>query len=83
MARHTLYIVTDRRVILKVGYVYTRVVNIPLGRIRGLSLRRQSGGAGDIQLDLEPGAKLAWATLAPHARLLRFVRPAPLLRAAP
>lgn len=83
IARSTLYVVTDRRVILQVGYVYVRTVNIPLRLIRGVAVRPHRGGLGDVQIDVEPGALLGYPVLAPHARLLHLRRPVPLMRAVP
>lgn len=82
-ARHTLYVVTDRRVILHVGYVFTRTVNIPLNRIRALALRPYRDGGGDLSLDLGPRPGIGYAALWPHARLWRIGRPTPTLRALP
>ncbi|SFP14599.1 photosynthetic complex putative assembly protein PuhB [Tranquillimonas alkanivorans] len=83
VANHTLYVVTDRRVIFHVGYVFTRTVNIPLAQVREAKLRLHSGGVGDIQLDISPHAPVGYAALAPHARLVRILRPTPLMRVVP
>ena len=79
----SLYIVTDRRVVLHVGYVYTRTINIPLALIRHVAVRPYGDGTGDIQLDIDRRSGVGYAALVPHARLARLSRPTPLLRCVP
>lgn len=80
-ARHALYVLTDRRIVLQVGYVYTRTVNLPLSRVRDVSLRPIGRNAGDLMISVAPGTGLSYAVLMPHARLLRLLHPTPVLRA--
>ncbi|MEQ8406334.1 MAG: photosynthetic complex putative assembly protein PuhB [Oceanicaulis sp.] len=83
MARHTLYVATDRRVILHVGYVFTRTVNLPLSQVRDLSVRPLKGGFGDLQLTIDRAAPVGYAALFPHVRLGRLFTPTPVLRCVP
>ena len=79
-ARTTVYTLTDRRVVMRVGIVLTIAYNLPLKRIEGADLRPGSNGRGDIALTLEPATRIAWLHLWPHARPWRVVRPQPMLR---
>lgn len=83
MARTTTYIVTNRRVILLVGWAITRMVNIPLKKIVHAGLRERGGGVTDIAITIDPSAKIGWLALWPHNRLRQFTRPVPMLRALP
>ncbi|MGJ3231221.1 MAG: photosynthetic complex putative assembly protein PuhB [Oceanicaulis sp.] len=83
MAKHTLYVATDRRVILHVGYVFTRTINLPLSEVRDLSLRPLSHGRGDLQLSIDRSAPVGYAALFPHVRLGRVFTATPLLRCMP
>lgn len=83
VARHTLYVATDRRVILHVGYVFTRTINMPLTEIRDLSVRALEDGLGDLQLTIDRAAPVGYAALFPHVRLGRPFTPTPVLRCVP
>jgi hypothetical protein len=82
-ARTTLYTVTDRRLVLRVGVALPMAVNIPLGAVRSAGLRRRSDGTGDISLSLLPSRRVSFVALWPHVRPWRFSKPEPLLRGLP
>lgn len=82
-ARTTLYTVTDRRLVLRVGVALPMAVNIPLGAVRSAGLRRCSDGTGDIAVSLLPSHRASFVALWPHVRPWRFSRPEPLLRGLP
>ncbi|MFM1987373.1 MAG: putative photosynthetic complex assembly protein PuhB [Pseudomonadota bacterium] len=78
-ARTTLYTVTDRRVVMRVGIVLTMSFNIPHGRIAAAGLRIHRDGTGDLPLTLAE-ASIGYAHLWPHARPWRLAKPEPMLR---
>ncbi|PRY92042.1 PH (Pleckstrin Homology) domain-containing protein [Hasllibacter halocynthiae] len=80
-ARHTLYVLTERRIVIQAGYVYARTVNIPLAAVRDVALRRIGADGGDLQIAVDPDASLTYGALMPHARLLHLLHPTPVLRA--
>lgn len=82
-ARHAVYTVTDRRVVMRIGIVLTLTFNLPFKRIASAGLRRYADGSGDIPLALMPGDRIAWLHLWPHARPFRLSRPEPMLRSLP
>ena len=67
LARTSVYVITDRRVILQVGVAFTRTVNIPLELIADVSARERPHGM-DIALTLRSADKIAWLALWPHVR---------------
>lgn len=79
-ARTTLYTVTDRRVVLRVGVALPMAVNIPLGAVASAGVRRCADGTGDLLLSLLPSHRASFIALWPHVRPWRFSRPEPLLR---
>lgn len=79
-ARATIYTVTDQRVILRIGIALSMMFNIPFRAIEAASLRTRRDGTGDICLALEPGSRIAFLSLWPHARPWRLKRPEPTLR---
>lgn len=82
-ARSTLYTLTDRRVIMRVGIMLTLTFNLPLRQISGASFRPHAGGTGDIAIALKGEDRIAWLNLWPHARPWQLKRPEPSLRCLP
>jgi Bacterial PH domain len=82
-ARTTVYTLTDKRVVMRVGIVLTVTFNLPLRVIAAAALRRHDQGFGDITLALAGRDRIAWLQLWPSVRPWRFTRPEPMLRAIP
>jgi hypothetical protein len=82
-ARTTVYTLTDKRVVMRVGIVLTVTFNLPLRQIEAAALRAGEGGFGDITLALAGRDRIAWLQLWPSVRPWRFTRPEPMLRAIP
>lgn len=80
-ARTTVYTLTDRRIVMRIGIVLTVTYNLPLVRIEAADLRDAGGGRGDIALTLERPTRIAWLHLWPHVRPWRVSRAQPMLRA--
>lgn len=83
LGKATLYTITNRRVVLRVGVALPMTINIPFSAIESAAVKRQADGTEDIVLTLTRGHKIAWLALWPHARPWRFSRPQPMLRALP
>lgn len=83
VARTTVYTITNRRVVLRIGVALTKCINLPLAQIGSADLRKLGAGFGDIALVPKASHRLGYALLWPHARPLRFSRPQPMLRALP
>jgi hypothetical protein len=82
-ARSTLYILTDVRLIMRIGMAIETRVNIPLKQIRSAQLRDRGTGHGDIALELNGERTLGYVLLWPHVRPWRLAHPQPMLRAVP
>lgn len=83
VAKTTIYTITDRRVILRIGVALTKCVNLPFARIAGAEVKRNADGSGDIALAMAKGDHVAWLHIVPHARPWRLRHPQPSLRALP
>jgi len=79
-ARSTLYTLTNKRVVMRIGIVLTLTFNLPFKRIAGASLKSQGAGTGDIALALHPEDRIGWAHLWPHQRAWHVTQPQPTLR---
>jgi hypothetical protein len=78
--RTTLYTLTNRRVVFRIGIALPMAINIPFSAIASAGLRLGAGGTGDIVLTLNGGTRIAYSNLWPHVRPWRFKAPEPLLR---
>ncbi len=82
-ARTTIYSITSRRVVMRIGMALPLTLNLPFTKIDGAGLRLYGSGAGDIPLALHGKDRLAYLVLWPHARPFRLKKPEPMLRAVP
>ena len=82
-ARATVYTLTDKRVVMRIGIVLTLTFNLPYKRIAAAGLHLDADGSGDLPLTLLPGDHIAWLHLWPHARPWKLARPEPMLRSVP
>ena len=82
-ARTTLYTLTDRRIVMRIGVVLTLTLNLPLKQIAGAAFKPQAGGHGDIALALAGKDRIAFLNLWPHARPWQLKNPQPSLRCLP
>jgi hypothetical protein len=83
VARTSVYTITSRRVVLRVGVAIPKAVNLPFAIIESAAIRQHPDGTGDIPLSLKPSARAGYVLLWPHARPWRWSRPEPMLRAVP
>lgn len=82
-ARTTVYTLTSRRVVMRVGIVLSVTFNLPYRAIEAAGLKTYRDGSGDIPLSLGGRDRIAWLQLWPHARPWRVKRPEPMLRSVP
>jgi hypothetical protein len=82
-ARTTVYTLTNRRIVLRIGIAVPKCINLPLAMIGSVDLATRADGMGDIPLVIAGPAKLGVLALWPHARPWKIVTPQPMLRAIP
>jgi len=80
VASATVYAITDRRVVMKIGVAFDLTLNIPLKYVQEAALRTFRDGTGQIALALPKEQRLGYVILWPHARAWRVTRPEPALR---
>jgi hypothetical protein len=82
-ARSTLYTITNRRIVLRVGVALPMTINIPFSAVQSASVKRHADGTEDIVLALLPEHRVSIVALWPHLRPWRMGRPEPMLRGLP
>jgi Bacterial PH domain len=79
-ARTALFVITSRRVVMKIGVALQVFYNLPFSQIRNAALRVESDGAGEVTLRLSEGKRIGYLHLWPFARPFHFADPEPALR---
>jgi hypothetical protein len=79
-ASTTMYTITNKRIVMRIGIVLTLSFNLPLRWIQSAHVKLQDDGYGDIALELKGEDRIAYLHLWPHARPWHINQPQPLLR---
>lgn len=79
-AKTSVYSITSRRLVLRVGVALPITINIPFAAIAGANLRNRKDGHGDIVMELLPSHRISWIALWPHCAGWSVGRPRPMLR---
>ena len=82
-AKTTIYTLTNRRIVLRIGMAVPKCVNLPLTQVASIDLAARADGTGDLPLMLIGAPKLGYLALWPHARPWRVSTPQPMLRSVP
>jgi len=82
-ARTTLYTLTDKRLVMRVGIVLSLTFNFPLRCIRAAHVKTLAKDHADIALELPAGDRIGWFHLWPHQRAWHLKHPQPTLRGVP
>ena len=80
-ARATIYTVTNRRVVMRIGAAFSKSVDIPFKVIESVQLKSSPAGLGNISIKLKAGNSIPYFFIWPHARPWRFREAEPMLRA--
>jgi len=79
-ARTSVYTITTKRVVMRIGMALPVTLNLPFNQIDGASLRVFANGSGDIPMKVTKKERIAYLLLWPHARPFNFAHPQPSLR---
>lgn len=79
-ARTTVYSLTNRRVVMRVGMVLSITFNLPLRQVEAAAVARGPGGSGELCLQLGGPQRIAYLHLWPHVRPWQLRRTQPMLR---
>jgi hypothetical protein len=79
-ASTTMYTITNKRIVMRIGIVLTLSFNLPLRWIQSANVKKNNDGYGDIALELKGEDRIAYLHLWPHARPWHINNPQPLLR---
>ncbi len=80
LARTTVYTITNRRVVMRIGAALTITLNLPFTQIRNAELDLRKAGTGTIALDLDRRTRLSYLVCWPHVRPWHIRQTKPALR---
>ncbi len=82
-ATTTMYTLTNRRIVMRVGIVLTVTFNLPYKTLGSADLKLYKDGTGDIPMQIATEDKIAFFHLWPHVRPWRLAKPEPMMRCVP
>ena len=80
-ARATVYTLTTRRIVMRVGVAFPTSWNFPFTRLAAADVTVRKEGDGDVVLTVKEPDRVAWLHLWPHTHPWQFARTRPTLRA--
>ena len=83
MARATVYTVTNRRIVMRVGAALTLALNLPYRWIGSADVKLTRNGGGTITLDLLGDTNFSYLVCWPHVRPWHMKKTQPALRCIP
>jgi Bacterial PH domain len=83
IAKTSVYTLTNRRVVMRIGIVLSVTFNLPLRQVHAVSMRANRDGSGDILLQLAATDQIAYLHMWPHVRPWHLRRAEPMLRSVP
>ena len=79
-AKATLYTITNKRVVMRIGAALTITLNLPFTKIDNAAVAKKRGDFGNIAFETSGSTKFSYFVLWPHARSWHFGKPQPTLR---
>lgn len=79
-AKTTLYTLTSKRLLMKIGIALPAYINLPLREIESASYADTGNGCGTLIFRTSGSTRLAYLLLWPHARPWHFTKTFPALR---
>lgn len=81
--RTTIYTITNKRVVMRIGIALPLTLNIPFSKIAAADAKIFGNDTGDISLNPSEPMPLTYLHLWPHARGFHLRNPQPALRCIP
>lgn len=83
IAKTTMYTITNRRIVFRVGVALPLSINVPFKQIHTARMTDHGDGTGNVAVRLKDRARVAYLHLWPHVRPWRFKHSEPMLRCVP
>ena len=76
-ARHAVYVVTEKRVIIKNGAALAFMISLPFKKIAAVNQQKRNRGIGTISFELVSDKRVPFISCWPSVRPLVFKKPQP------
>lgn len=73
----SVYTITNRRVVMRIGIALPTAFNLPFREIRSADLKQHGDGTGDIALGFDDDVRLSWVVFWPHVRGFKMAHTQP------
>ena len=83
VARSTVYTLTNKRIVMRMGVALPKCINIPLTIVANASVKQNPDGSADIPIELRGPDRMGYLMLWPHARPWKVSSAEPMLRSVP
>ena len=80
VGRTTVYSITNRRVVMRIGMALPLTINLPFTQIANADLKINGDRSGDIAFTTATSVRVPYLALWPHARPFQLPKPQPMLR---
>jgi Bacterial PH domain len=82
-AKTSLYTLTNKRCMMKVGLALPVIINVPFRQVDGVAFATTSGSSGNICFKTSGETRLAYLMLWPHCKPWHMAKPQPAFRDIP
>lgn len=80
IARTTLYTLTNKRVVMRLGIALPMTLNLPFSALTSADVRRRRDGSGDIIMRVSDTHRLSYVVLWPHIKMRSLFSVQPTFR---
>lgn len=78
--RHTSYVITEKRIVIRTGVALVFLLNVPLKNIISIDKQRLAGGRGNLSFEAKSKKRIPFLSCWPSVKSGSFVQPSPAFR---
>ena len=82
-AKHTVYVITERRIVIRTGVALVFLLNAPFKKIISIDRQTLSQGQGNISFRTDSRKRIPYLSCWPSVRPWSFLLPSPAFRSIP
>ena len=79
-ARHTCYVITEKRVVIRTGIALVFLLNVPFKNVVSIDLQRLANGSGNLSFKAQSKKRIPYLSCWPSVRSGSLLQPVPAFR---
>ena len=79
-ARHTCYVITEKRVVIRTGIALVFLLNVPFKNVVSIDLQRLANGSGNLSFKAQSKKRIPYLSCWPSVRSGSLLQPIPAFR---